>query len=371
MAGEAVLSAHNASVLRARGAVEPPDDVYPRCDGPIRSAFIAMALEGALRGPSPPRSLAAGLVVFGLAKALKAWAIASLGPRWTFRVLVPPGAPLVTRGPYRVLRHPNYLAVCGEIIGVGAHRLGAGRGRRRARRLRLAALRRIAVEDRALGPAVDCAGHAVARRRLCAAACPRGRDRRRRRRGARAARLSAVGHRRLPHRGAGPASRSPRGAAARCVALAGRPASACWRPRPPLDRDAAVAGSPRRGATTCARHLARLSSPRAYRRARRRADGGLRDRLPGRPRRRPRRRGKSAICRRASMPGGTHIATDGYDGPAEPARPAAEPRVLPGVPDPHALGLAAGGAPGAVERPLVSCWPSPGPRAISTGWRAS
>ena len=80
--------------------------------------FIAMGVEGALTGPAPPPILAAGLVVFGAAKALKAWAIASLGARWTFRVLVPPGAPLVTRGPYRVLRHPNYVALCGEFIGV-------------------------------------------------------------------------------------------------------------------------------------------------------------------------------------------------------------------------------------------------------------
>ena len=59
-----------------------------------------------------------GLILFMLAKALKWWAMASLGTRWTFRVLVPPGAPLVTRGPYRRFRHPNYVAVVGELVGV-------------------------------------------------------------------------------------------------------------------------------------------------------------------------------------------------------------------------------------------------------------
>ncbi len=151
MAGEAVLSAHNTSVLRARGAVEPPDDVYHLMQVAYPLAFVVMAIEGALRGPSPQVALASGLAVFGLAKALKGWAISSLGSRWSFRVLVPPGEPPIAQGPYRLMRHPNYLAVCGEIVGaaliVGAFVSGAaallGFG--------WLMLRRIAVEDRALG----------------------------------------------------------------------------------------------------------------------------------------------------------------------------------------------------------------------------
>ena len=48
------------------------------------------------------------------------WAIASLGPRWSYRVLVVPGEPLVQSGPYRFIAHPNYLAVVGEMVGVAA-----------------------------------------------------------------------------------------------------------------------------------------------------------------------------------------------------------------------------------------------------------
>lgn len=151
MAGEAVLSAHNASVLRARGAVEPAGDVYHVMQVAYPLAFVAMAIEGAVGGPSPPWVLVVGLGVFGLAKALKGWAISSLGTRWSFRVLVPPGEPPLVRGPYRFMRHPNYLAVCGEIVGaaliVGAFASGAlallGFG--------WLMLRRIAIEDRALG----------------------------------------------------------------------------------------------------------------------------------------------------------------------------------------------------------------------------
>jgi methyltransferase len=120
MAGEAVLSSYNAGLLRARGGIEPADDVYRTMQWAYPACFVAMAGEGALTGPAPPEVLGLGLAIFGLAKGLKMWAITSLGWRWTFRVIVPPDAPLVTRGPYRWLRHPNYLAVLGELAGVAA-----------------------------------------------------------------------------------------------------------------------------------------------------------------------------------------------------------------------------------------------------------
>lgn len=48
------------------------------------------------------------------AQALRWWCISTLGPRWNTRVIVVPGLPLVTGGPYRFLSHPNYLAVVVE-----------------------------------------------------------------------------------------------------------------------------------------------------------------------------------------------------------------------------------------------------------------
>jgi methyltransferase len=151
MAGEAVLSAHNASVLRARGAVEPPDDVYQLMQFAYPLAFVAMAVEGALRGPSPPLALGVGLGLFGVAKALKGWAISTLGTRWSFRVLVPPGEPPIARGPYRLMRHPNYLAVCGEILGAALISGGFASGAVAFAGFGWLMLRRIAIEDRALG----------------------------------------------------------------------------------------------------------------------------------------------------------------------------------------------------------------------------
>lgn len=151
MAGEAALSAHNESVLRARGAVEPPGDVYQTMRWAYPACFVAMALEGAVAGPAPRDTLLAGLAIFGLAKALKISAITALGVRWTFKVLVLPGEPLVNRGPYRFLRHPNYLAVAGELVGfaltVWAPVTGAASMAGFAWLMR----QRVRIEDRALG----------------------------------------------------------------------------------------------------------------------------------------------------------------------------------------------------------------------------
>ena len=115
---EALISSRHERRLREQGAVEPPGDVFVTLRWAYPGAFLVMAAEGALAGPSPGLVTLAGAILLGASKALKYWAIAALGPRWTFRVLVLPGAPLVSRGPYAVARHPNYIAVVGELVGM-------------------------------------------------------------------------------------------------------------------------------------------------------------------------------------------------------------------------------------------------------------
>ena len=56
------------------------------------------------------------LGVFVVLQALRVWVIATLGPRWTTRIIVLPGAPLVASGPYRFVSHPNYCVVAAEIL---------------------------------------------------------------------------------------------------------------------------------------------------------------------------------------------------------------------------------------------------------------
>jgi methyltransferase len=118
MAFEARRSAANARALLQRGAREPVDDVYAGMQVAYPASFLAMAAEAWLRQRTFGPMFAAGAVVFVAAKGLKYWAIGSLGARWTFRVLVPPDSILVTSGPYRHMRHPNYVGVMGEILGM-------------------------------------------------------------------------------------------------------------------------------------------------------------------------------------------------------------------------------------------------------------
>ncbi len=151
MGGELILSAFNAARLRARGAIEPQGDVITVMRWAYPGTFVAMAIEGALSGPAPPTMLVGGLVLFGVAKAFKMWAIAALGPRRSYRVLVMPGEPLVQSGPYRFVSHPNYLAVVGEMAGVAATLWAPITGTLGIVFFGWLMARRIRVEDRALG----------------------------------------------------------------------------------------------------------------------------------------------------------------------------------------------------------------------------
>jgi methyltransferase len=109
-AGELILARRNTVRLIAAGAREKGAAHYP----------LLVLMHGAwlvglwLLAPNRPVSLP-WLAVFVLLQASRIWVIASLGPRWTTRIIVSPHSDLVRRGPYRFLRHPNYLVVAGEI----------------------------------------------------------------------------------------------------------------------------------------------------------------------------------------------------------------------------------------------------------------
>ena len=115
---EARRAARNDRAQRRQGGIEPPGDVYKWMRLLYPAAFAAMIAEGVWRGAPPGGVAAGGAIVFAGAKLLKWWAIVTLGPFWTFRVIVVPGRALVSRGPYRWLRHPNYVGVVGELVGV-------------------------------------------------------------------------------------------------------------------------------------------------------------------------------------------------------------------------------------------------------------
>jgi methyltransferase len=153
---EARRAERNERAQRTRGGLEPPGDVYLLMRIVYPGAFLAMCVEGAARGAPSPGVLLAGALVFAAAKALKWWAILSLGPFWTFRVIVVPGASLVAQGPYRWMRHPNYVGVLGELAGVAAIAGAPLSGAVATGVFAALLVKRIAVEERALrelGPA--------------------------------------------------------------------------------------------------------------------------------------------------------------------------------------------------------------------------
>ena len=148
---EARVSAANDRKLRDAGAIEPEGDVYRWMQAAYPGCFLVMLFEAWWRGSALTTVAIAGGVLFLIAKALKYWAIAALGERWTFRVLVPPGSHRKLDGPYRLFRHPNYIGVVGELLGFAllAQAPVAGAASLLGFGALLAA--RIRVEERALG----------------------------------------------------------------------------------------------------------------------------------------------------------------------------------------------------------------------------
>lgn len=151
MAIEAAIAARHDRALRARGAIEPAADVYRVMQVAYPMCFLVMTGEAWLYGAGVDRLFVAGLAVFVVAKALKYWAIATLGERWTFRVLVPPGSAMVRGGPYRWIRHPNYVGVAGELAGFAVMTQAAFTGVAGLILFVLLMLARVRVEEQALG----------------------------------------------------------------------------------------------------------------------------------------------------------------------------------------------------------------------------
>lgn len=108
--GELVLSRYNTSRLLARGAVEVGASHYPLVVSVHATWMIALWIWGRDKDVNVP-ALAGFIVLQGL----RLWILAALGPRWTTRIIVLPGEPLVATGPYRYFAHPNYAVVAGEI----------------------------------------------------------------------------------------------------------------------------------------------------------------------------------------------------------------------------------------------------------------
>lgn len=109
--GELLYARHNTTRLLQQGGREVGAGHYPLLVLLHLSWLLAPLL--AVPPEAPPNWPL--LALFLLLQAGRIWVIASLGRFWTTRIITLPGAPLVRRGPYRFLRHPNYLIVALEI----------------------------------------------------------------------------------------------------------------------------------------------------------------------------------------------------------------------------------------------------------------
>ena len=156
--GELVLSRRNARRAFACGAVEVGRREY-RVMAIFHMTFIVVCFAQIWIYPRVHATTLAilALLCAFIAQGLRYWAISALGERWNTRVIVLPTAPAVVNGPYRWIRHPNYVAVCMEMVFVPLAYGAAGYG------VVIAVIfaignafilrRRIKTEEAALGPA--------------------------------------------------------------------------------------------------------------------------------------------------------------------------------------------------------------------------
>ena len=116
---ELVVSKRNAAWSLERGGRESGQGHYPVMVVLHTGFLVAMLVEAWVRRPDVPAALAWSMLVLVVAaQGLRWWCIATLGRRWNTRVIVVPGLAPVTGGPYRLLRHPNYVAVVVEGVAL-------------------------------------------------------------------------------------------------------------------------------------------------------------------------------------------------------------------------------------------------------------
>ena len=145
---ELAYARRNERRLFARGAYEVGREHYPLFIL-LHGGWLLTMLVTVSPGAVPNWTL---IGVMGGLQLLRLWVVASLGPYWTTRIITLPDAPLIRRGPFRFLRHPNYAVVVAEIavlpLAFGAYGIAAVFSALNLLLLR----RRIGVEERALAP---------------------------------------------------------------------------------------------------------------------------------------------------------------------------------------------------------------------------
>jgi len=146
---ELILSARHVAALEARGGREVAAGHFPLLVL-VHVLFLPGIVAEVWLGARPGALWMLWLALWVAAQALRLAAMHALGDRWTVRIVVVPGERLIRSGPYRYLRHPNYVAVVTE-LAAGALMFGAWRTAAATSLVNVVALRiRIRAEERAL-----------------------------------------------------------------------------------------------------------------------------------------------------------------------------------------------------------------------------
>ncbi|WP_225217681.1 isoprenylcysteine carboxyl methyltransferase family protein [Sporosarcina gallistercoris] len=113
---ELVIAKNNEKRMKAQGAYEVGARHYPAIVLLHTAFFVSFLLEVVIRKPSLSPIWGALLTIFLLTQLLRVWCLASLGKYWNTKIIILPGADVVMKGPYKFIRHPNYVIVATEIL---------------------------------------------------------------------------------------------------------------------------------------------------------------------------------------------------------------------------------------------------------------
>ena len=118
---ELIIAKRNEKWMRSQGAFEAGAAHYPIMVSMHIAFFISLIAEVFLfdRSLSPVWILF--LVIFLVAQVARIWCLTSLGKFWNTKIIILPGADVVQKGPYKWVRHPNYVIVATELLGSSAH----------------------------------------------------------------------------------------------------------------------------------------------------------------------------------------------------------------------------------------------------------
>ncbi|RUQ29099.1 isoprenylcysteine carboxyl methyltransferase [Peribacillus cavernae] len=113
---ELVIARRNEAQMKAKGAFEAGQNHYKWIVLMHTAFLISLFGEGGLLGNGPVQWWYIPFALFIVTQCLRIWSLVSLGQFWNTKIIILPGAKVVARGPYRFMRHPNYVIVATEII---------------------------------------------------------------------------------------------------------------------------------------------------------------------------------------------------------------------------------------------------------------